>query len=126
MVYGLCIVDLRTFNFAADIDKCPSNDQLRHLARRIRPKWKDVARCLRPPSYQSCDIKDIEYQYRDNLYDQSKVMLERWRKEHGRQATTKLLCESLMDAGYRRHAEEVFGKVVVERVAREYSPNENG
>ena len=126
MVYRLCLVDLMTFVIAADIDECPSNDQLRHLSRRIKPKWKDVARCLRPPSFQSYDIDDIEYEYRHSLSDQSAVMLERWRKEHGRQASIRLLCETLLNAECRLHAEEIFGEEVVERVGREYRSNEDG
>ena len=117
---------LMTFVVAADIEECPSNVQLRHLSRRIKAKWKDVARCLRPPSFQSYDIDDIEYEYLRSLSDQSAVMLERWCKEHGRQATIRHLCETLLDAECRLHAEEVFGEKVVERVAREYRPNEDG
>ena len=117
---------LMTFVVAADIDKCPNNVQLIHLSRRIKAKWKDVARCLRPPSFQCCDIDDIEHEYLRSLPDQSAVMLERWRKEHGRQATIRMLCETLLDTECRLHAEEVFGEKVVDRVAREYKPNEDG
>ena len=109
-----------------DSDRCPSNAQLRHLSRRIEPQWRDVARCLRPPSFQSNDIACIVHDYSHSLTDQSAVMLERWRKEHGKRATIRLLCESLLDAKCRLHAEEVFGEEVVERVAREYTLNENG
>ena len=120
------ILDLMILDIHLDCDKCPSIAQLRHLSRRIEPQWKDVARCLRPTSFQSNDIACIVHDYAHRLTDQSGIMLERWLKEHGKRATIRLLCESLLDAKCRLHGEEVFGEEVVERVAREYSPNENG
>ena len=123
-IFGL--VDLITFFVAADIEECPNNTQLRCLSEQIKPKWKDVARCLRPHPFQYYDIDDIEYEYKLSLSDQSAVMLERWRKKHGNRATIRLLCETLLDAECRLHAEEVFGEGMVERVVREYAPNENG
>ena len=115
-----------TFVVAADIEECPNNTQLRCLSEQIKPKWKDVARCLRPHSFQCYDIDGIEYEYERSLSDQSAVMLERWKKKHGRKATIRLLCETLLDAECRRHAEEVFGEEMVERVFREHTPNKDG
>ena len=96
------------------------------MSERIVQKWKIVARYLRPHSLQSCDIARIEHTYSHNLTDQSAVLLESWRKTHGKLATIRLLCESLLDAGCRLHAEDVFGEDLVERVALELKPSENG
>ena len=115
-----------TFAVAAAIEECPNNTQIRCLSEQIKSKWKDVARCLRPYPFQYYDIDGIEYEYDRSLCDQSAVMLERWRKNHGRKATIRLLCETLLDAECRLHAEEVFGEEMVERVVREYSANEDG
>ena len=115
-----------TFVVAADIEECLNNTQLQCLSEKIKSKWKDVARCLRPCPFQYYDIDGIEYGYERSLSDQSAVMLERWRKKHGKKATIRLLCETLLDAECRLHAEEVFGEEMVERVVREYTPNEDG
>ena len=96
-------------------DKEVSSAQLVTVAQEIAGIWDELASHLSPELFPRRKIKEIERDHRSS-FGQARSMLERWSKVFGRQATCRLLIQSLCQMGQRAVASAVFGTKLVQFV----------
>jgi hypothetical protein len=73
--------------------------------------WEKVARLLQPPSLDEEQIIGLK-KFEQNPEEQAKMMLHKWRREHGSKANQYCLLKALIEAGKTTVAESVFGDLV--------------
>lgn len=100
------------------VDRCPTDEELDCIHRRVAPVWDQCARVLGPQPLQDHDIEIIKRNYPNNFAKQAKSMLQQWKSENKDNATVRCLCKAMSEVERRSDAEHVFSEdAVTESIA---------
>ena len=78
----------------------------------ISTDWQKLASILDSKMFTGGTIKLIKKQNGDDIFMQTKSMLEKWHSSHASSATRRKLIKAIVDCGYKKEAVAIFGSLV--------------
>ena len=80
----------------------------------ISADWKKLASILDSTKFTRGTIRIIKEENKeDDIFMQTKSMLEKWHNKHARSATRGKLIKAIVKCGYTKDAETIFGVPLV-------------
>lgn len=103
------------------IDDVVARHDLQKISKKIAGHWERVASKLRP---KPAKREEIDAMKRDAgtlacNEELAAAMFEKWQNSYGTKATVRCLIESLIDSGFLKFAEDVFGSDLTWQVKEE-------